>query len=66
MKEEKQVLSEVFKGPIAGIATDDYLQLIKIPPLPPSNLRHCGIIDLNYYMKIKAYMSGLYVFDFGE
>ncbi|CAK9821021.1 Arrestin domain-containing protein 2 [Anthophora plagiata] len=29
-----------------------------IPPLPPSKLEHCSIIDLNYHLKIQVQVSG--------
>ncbi|CAK9794945.1 Arrestin domain-containing protein 3 [Anthophora quadrimaculata] len=29
-----------------------------IPPLPPSKLKYCSIIDLNYHLKIQAQVSG--------
>ncbi|XP_015436888.1 PREDICTED: arrestin domain-containing protein 3-like [Dufourea novaeangliae] len=33
---------------------------IKVPPIPPSNLFHCKIIDLNYKLKVAIHVSGLY------
>ena len=34
-----------------------YEQLLKIPPLRPSNLENCGIIDIEYKLKLKAFVD---------
>lgn len=57
-KTEKIVIAEVSKGPVEGNATSDYQQKLDIPPLPPSNLTNCGIIDLEYNLKIEACVAG--------
>ncbi|PNF15896.1 hypothetical protein B7P43_G07981 [Cryptotermes secundus] len=31
--------------------------MLKVPPLPPSNLNNCSIIDLDYDLKVKAKSS---------
>ncbi|KAL7297338.1 hypothetical protein TKK_0009730 [Trichogramma kaykai] len=56
------VVAEVSKGPIGGNAHTivSYEQFIDVPPTPPSNLQNCGIIDLEYKLKIEACMAGFY------
>lgn len=51
-------MAEVGKGPVEGGATADYEQNLDIPPLPPSNLKNCGIIDLEYNLNVVACVSG--------
>ncbi|XP_078042154.1 arrestin domain-containing protein 17 isoform X2 [Augochlora pura] len=57
---EEIVVAEVGKGPVEGGGTAEYEQNLEIPPLPPSNLANCGIIDLEYNLKIMACVSGWY------
>ncbi|KAK1124426.1 hypothetical protein K0M31_006786 [Melipona bicolor] len=59
-KREEIVIAEVSKGPIEGGGTADYEQKLDIPPLPPSNLTNCGIIDLEYNLKVIACVSRWY------
>lgn len=56
------MVAEVGKGPIEGGGTADYEQKLDIPPLPPSNLTNCGIIDLEYNLKVVACVSGWLVY----
>ena len=35
-----------------------YEQLLRVPPLPPSNLNNCGIIDIQYILRLKAFVDG--------
>ncbi|KAJ8674402.1 hypothetical protein QAD02_005664 [Eretmocerus hayati] len=63
-RSEKKVVelkvAEVSKGPVGGNETTSYEQSLDVPPLPPSNLQNCGIIDLEYQLKVEACVSGLY------
>ncbi|XP_034185991.1 arrestin domain-containing protein 17 isoform X1 [Osmia lignaria lignaria] len=59
-KTEEIVVAEVGKGPVEGGATVEYEQKLDIPPLPPSNLTNCRIIDLEYNLKVVAVVSGWY------
>lgn len=61
-KTEEIVVSEVSKGPVEGGGTADYEQHLDIPPLPPSNLANCNIIDLEYNLKVQACVEGWLVF----
>ncbi|KAF7405734.1 hypothetical protein HZH68_005103 [Vespula germanica] len=31
-----------------------------VPPLPPSNLEHCGIIELKYCLRVKVHVNGMH------
>lgn len=57
-KTEEILVAEVGKGPIAAGATIDYEQRLDIPSVPPSNLANCGIIDLEYNLKVEACIEG--------
>ncbi|XP_034943031.1 arrestin domain-containing protein 17 isoform X2 [Chelonus insularis] len=57
---EKQIVAEVSKGPVEANGSADYEQKLEIPPLPPSNLTNCGIIDLEYNFKVEACVAGWY------
>ncbi|XP_033226359.1 arrestin domain-containing protein 17-like [Belonocnema kinseyi] len=37
-----------------------YEQSMRVPPLPPSNLNNCGIIDIQYILRLKAFVNGSY------
>lgn len=54
---EEMVVTEVSKGPVEAGGTD-YVQHLDIPPLPPSNLANCHIIDLEYNLKVEASVEG--------
>ncbi|XP_078051486.1 arrestin domain-containing protein 3-like, partial [Augochlora pura] len=34
---------------------------IRVPPIPPSNLSFCNIIDMDYYLKVIVYFRGAHV-----
>ncbi|XP_058825942.1 arrestin domain-containing protein 17 [Topomyia yanbarensis] len=57
-KKKKEVISEVSVGPVEGGNSQTWNQHILIPPLPPSNLVNCGIIDVDYDIKMEAVVSG--------
>jgi len=57
-KKEEIVVTEISKGPVEAGGTTDYEQHLDIPPLPPSNLANCGIIDLEYNLKVEACVEG--------
>lgn len=59
--------TRVTKAVLADIAVDDAVHAhdtkcfskdIVVPPVPPSNLSNCGIIDLEYALKIEAVAEG--------
>ncbi|XP_011696573.1 PREDICTED: arrestin domain-containing protein 2 isoform X4 [Wasmannia auropunctata] len=53
-KTEEIVVTEISRGPVVAGGTADYEQRLGIPPLPPSNLANCRIIDLEYNLKVEA------------
>lgn len=53
IKKEKTTIAEIAIGPVAAHDSKNLQQNIEIPPLPPSNLINCGIIDLDYELKVK-------------
>ncbi|KAG7204887.1 hypothetical protein KM043_005285 [Ampulex compressa] len=59
-KTEEIVVSQVSKGPVEGSGNADYEQVLDIPPVPPSNLPNCTIIELEYCLKVEACVSGWY------
>lgn len=59
-KTEEIVVAEVSKGPIEGSGSAEYEQHLDVPPLPPSNLKNCNIIDLEYSFKVEACTSQWY------
>ncbi|XP_001599906.1 arrestin domain-containing protein 17 [Nasonia vitripennis] len=59
-KVTEDTISEVSKGPVGGNETTSYEQNLEVPPLPPSNLKNCGLIDLEYKLKVEACVTGFY------
>lgn len=57
-KKKKEIVSEVSVGPVEAGNSQTWNQSIQIPPLPPSNLVNCGIIDVDYDIKVEAVVSG--------
>lgn len=51
-KEDSIVIAELQVGPIEPGKSANWNQKMTIPPLPPSNLVNCGIIDLDYDLKV--------------
>jgi len=42
-------------GSVESHGTSNWTQVLKVPPLPPSNLNNCSIIDLDYDLKVSYY-----------
>ncbi|XP_015601478.1 arrestin domain-containing protein 17 [Cephus cinctus] len=59
-KSEELVVVEIAKGPVRAGDNAMYEQELEVPPLPPSNLSNCRIIDLEYNLKMEACVSGWY------
>lgn len=57
-KKDKIVIAEVGVGPVPGGESKNWSQQLEIPPLPPSNLSNCGIIDLDYELYVVVEVSG--------
>lgn len=54
IKKDKITIAEVAVGPVEAHSTKTQVLNIEIPPLPPSNLLNCSIIDLDYDLKVKC------------
>ncbi|KFB40717.1 AGAP001894-PA-like protein [Anopheles sinensis] len=59
-KRKKEVVTSISMGPIQAGNSQTWQQNIQIPPLPPSNLVNCGIIDVDYDIKVVAEVSGMH------
>lgn len=51
-KQEETVISAFQVGPVAGHSSNTWNQPLVIPPLPPSNLTNCSLIDLDYELQV--------------
>lgn len=54
-KRDKITIAELSVGPVEEHGSQTWQQKLDIPPLPPSNLVNCGIIDLDYEMKVSFF-----------
>lgn len=52
LKKEKTIIAEFSIGPVDEHSEKHLQQNIEIPPLPPSNLINCSLIDLDYELKV--------------
>lgn len=49
---EKATINEFALGPIGTNDSKTLAQSIEIPPLPPTNMENCGIIKVDYEIKV--------------
>lgn len=56
-KKDNITIGELVLGSVESHGTSNWTQVLKVPPLPPSNLNNCSIIDLDYDLKVKAKSS---------
>ena len=59
-KREVKIIGELAIGPFNKSEQRTVKQTLDIPPLPPSNLDNCGIIDLHYDLQVICEVSGLH------
>ncbi|XP_063367877.1 arrestin domain-containing protein 3 [Cydia amplana] len=59
-KKCKEVVLTVQEGPAPAGSTKHWDMRLEIPPIPPSNLVNCSIIDLDYDLKVECVVSGLH------
>lgn len=52
IKREKVTIAEISEGPVEAHGSKTWTQTMVIPPLPPSNLLNCSLIDLDYELKV--------------
>lgn len=57
-KKDKITISELSVGPVGASESRTWTQQLEIPPLPPSSLLNCGIIDLDYQLHVEVEVSG--------
>lgn len=57
IKKDKITIAEVAVGPVEAHSTKTQVLNIEIPPLPPSNLLNCSIIDLDYDLKVICFLK---------
>lgn len=57
-REEEITIEEVTFVAVSPNNSNTATQNMTIPPLPPSDLDNCEIIDLSYYLKVVAEVSG--------
>ncbi|KAK7866141.1 hypothetical protein R5R35_004789 [Gryllus longicercus] len=60
VKKDKITIVDHKFGGVTGNSSKTWTEQIVIPPLPPSNLMNCNIIDLSYDMKVEAKLPGVY------
>lgn len=59
-KKDKAVISEINLSGVNPGDSTNYNEKFEIPPLPPSNLVNCGIIDLDYELKVIVEVEGMH------
>ncbi|XP_041980826.1 arrestin domain-containing protein 17 [Aricia agestis] len=59
-KKTKDVVVTVQEGPAPAGTTKHWSLNIEVPPIPPSNLVNCNIIDLDYDLKVECVVSGMH------
>lgn len=59
-KRDRITISEVSVGPVEEHSSKNENFNVEIPSLPPSNLMNCGIIDLDYDLKVKQNLANFH------
>ncbi|GJQ68172.1 hypothetical protein Trydic_g10736 [Trypoxylus dichotomus] len=59
-KKDVIVLQRIQVGPVAAHDSKTWNQPLQLPPLPPSNLINCSLIDLDYELLIEVNVSGFH------
>lgn len=54
------LIAELQVGPVPAHGSNTCNNPISIPPLPPSNLTNCSLIDLDYELQIEVRVSGFH------
>ncbi|XP_060804666.1 arrestin domain-containing protein 17 [Amyelois transitella] len=60
-KKTKDIILTVQEGPAPAGSTKHWNLNMEIPPIPPSNLVNCNIIDLDYDFKVECVVSGMHI-----
>lgn len=56
IRKKDTTVKEIHEGRIEDINIS-FDEFIEVPPLPPSNLNQCGIIDVQYVLELKIYVD---------
>lgn len=56
-RKTKDVILTVQEGPAPAGTTKNWNLTMEIPPIPPSNLVNCNIIDLDYDLKVRVVIA---------
>lgn len=59
-KKEVKTIGELAIGPFSKAEQRTVRQSLDLPPLPPSNLVNCGIIDLHYDLQVICEVAGFH------
>ncbi|KAK3910461.1 Arrestin domain-containing protein 3 [Frankliniella fusca] len=57
----QRVMDLVFSSKVEGHSSKVYLQQLRVPPLPPSFLTFCRIIDVDYQLTVSALVGGAHI-----
>ncbi|XP_053611866.1 arrestin domain-containing protein 3 [Plodia interpunctella] len=60
-KKTKDIILTIQEGPAPAGSTKHWNLNMEIPPIPPSNLVNCNIIDLDYDLKVECVVSGMHI-----
>ncbi|XP_045500867.1 arrestin domain-containing protein 17 [Colias croceus] len=61
VKKSKDIVLTIQEGPAPAGTTKHWNLNMEIPPIPPSNLVNCSIIDLDYDLKVECVVSGMHL-----
>ncbi|XP_045775884.1 arrestin domain-containing protein 17 [Maniola jurtina] len=61
IKKSKDIIITMQEGPVPAGITKHWNLNLEIPPIPPSNLVNCSIIDLDYDLKVECAVSGMHM-----
>ncbi|CAK1542140.1 unnamed protein product [Leptosia nina] len=59
-KKSKDIVLTIQEGPAPAGCTKHINLNMEVPPIPPSNLVNCSIIDLDYDLKVECVVSGMH------
>ncbi|KAG7300439.1 hypothetical protein JYU34_016060 [Plutella xylostella] len=60
IKKTKDVVVTIQEGPVVAGGSKQFNLKLEVPPIPPSNLVNCSIIDLDYDIKVECAVSGMH------
>ncbi|KAJ2949368.1 hypothetical protein O0L34_g15281 [Tuta absoluta] len=60
-KKTKDIVHTIQEGPAPAGACKRWSMALEVPPVPPSNLVNCSLIDLDYDLKIECVVSGMHM-----